>query len=80
MSADASQLHAVIASARRAKAGGFGVMSTGEKLAAALLLNRKDWLDEMNYTMAQAIDRLGPEWLSQIPQANRILEDEADAA
>lgn len=42
----------------------FGVFSTGEKLAVALVLDRKDLLAEVNggYTMLEAIDRLGPEW------------------
>jgi hypothetical protein len=42
----------------------FGVFSTGEKLAVALVLDRKDLLDEVNggYTMLEAIDRLGEEW------------------
>lgn len=42
----------------------FGVFSTGEKLAVALVLDRKDLLDEVNggYTMLEAIERLGEEW------------------
>ncbi|RWB95817.1 MAG: hypothetical protein EOS61_16110 [Mesorhizobium sp.] len=46
-------------------------MPTGEKLAAALVLNRPDWLAEMNYMLAEAIERVGPEWLSPIPEAAR---------
>lgn len=65
---------------RDAKHGGFGVLSTGEKLAAALVLNRADWLEKMGYSMAEAIDRLGPEWLAKIPEAARqlIYEDEVE--
>ncbi|WP_292597840.1 hypothetical protein [Mesorhizobium sp.] len=55
-------------------------MSTGEKLAAALVLNRPDRLAEMNYTLAEAIGRVGPEWLSLIPEAARALEYEERAA
>ncbi|MCT2581154.1 MAG: hypothetical protein E5X23_08320 [Mesorhizobium sp.] len=50
-------LQHIIAKARDAKHGGFGVLSTGEKLAAALVLNRPDWLAEMNYTLAEARHR-----------------------
>jgi len=45
------------------------VLSTGEQLAAALVLNRADWLASMNYTMAQAMERLGSDWLDRIPSA-----------
>ena len=42
-----------------AKRGGhdaWAVQSTGEKLAVALVLNRADWLEEMQYTIAEAIE------------------------
>ncbi len=55
------------------------MQSTGEKLASALVLNRPDWIAEMNYTLAEAIDRLEPEWLALIPTAERTLRDEADS-
>jgi hypothetical protein len=43
----------------------FGVFSTGEKLAVALVLDRKDLLAEVNggYTMLEAASRLGAKWL-----------------
>jgi hypothetical protein len=59
-----------------AKAGGFDVLSTGEKVAAALVLNRPDWLAQMGYTLAEAIDRVGPEWLALIPAVARELDTE----
>jgi len=68
----------IVEKARAARAGDFGVLSTGEKLAAALVLNRADLLAQVGYTMAEAIDRVGPEWLSRIPQAARILGDEQE--
>jgi len=71
-----SELDHIISKARDAMHGGFGVLSTGEKLAAALVLNRADWLASMDYTMAEAIDRVGAEWLSLIPEAARVLRDE----
>lgn len=74
------ELRHIITKARDAKNGGFGVLSTGEKLAAALVLNRPDWLAEMNYTLAEAIERVGAEWLSLIPEAARMLEHEEERA
>jgi hypothetical protein len=41
-----------------------GVLSTGDHLAVALVLNRKDWLDAGGYSMLEAVARLGPEWTS----------------
>jgi hypothetical protein len=37
-----------------------GVMSTGERIAVALILDRKDLLDWG--TMLESVERLGPEW------------------
>lgn len=74
------ELQHIVTKARDAKHGGFGVLSTGEKLAAALVLNRPDWLAEMHYTLAEAIERVGPEWLALIPKAARELEYEDERA
>lgn len=74
------ELQHIITKARDAKRGGFGVLSTSEKLAAALVLNRPDWLAEMNYTLAEAIERVGPQWLALIPEAARLLEYEDEHA
>lgn len=78
---DNHELTHIVSKAREAKHGGFSVLSTGEKLAAALVLNRADWLASLDYTMAEAIDRVGLAWLAMIPQAARILceEDAANA-
>jgi hypothetical protein len=67
--------------ARDAKRGGHGawtVQSTGERVAVALVLNRADWLAEMSYTIAEAIERSGAEWVVLIPQIARELADEED--
>jgi len=61
-----------------AKRGGldaWAVQSTGEKLAVALLLNRADWLAEAQYTIAEAIERSGVEWVAIIPQVTRQLAE-----
>jgi len=75
-----SDLAQIVDKARAAKHGGFGVLSTGEKLAAALVLNRADWLASMDYTMAEAIDRVGTAWLALIPEAARLLAYEDEQA
>ncbi len=65
--------------ARDAKRGGhdaWGVQSTGEKVAVALVLNRADWLAEIDYTMPEAIERSGMEWVAIIPQVARQLSEE----
>ena len=64
-----------------AKRGGrdaWSVLSTGEKLAVALVLNQAEWLTSLNYTLAEAIGRVGPEWLALIPRVERDLRDLID--
>lgn len=73
-------LEQILDKSRAARDGHFGVLSTGEKLAAALVLNQHDWLAKMNYTMAEAIERVGRQWLIRIPEAARILTHEAELA
>lgn len=69
---------AVLASARRAAAGD-NTLSTGERLAAALVLDRADWLQAAGYTLAEAIERVGPDWLAHVPAAARQLQHELAA-
>ncbi|EKQ59340.1 hypothetical protein MOU_20363 [Xanthomonas citri pv. malvacearum str. GSPB1386] len=73
-------LQQILDKSRAARDGHFGVLSTGEKLAAALMLNRADLLASVNYTMAEAIERVGADWLARIPEAARVLEYEAEEA
>lgn len=64
---------------RDAKRGGhdaWGVQSTGGKVAVALTLNRADWLAEQGYTIPEATERSGPEWVAIIPQVARQLAEE----
>lgn len=64
---------------RDAKRGGrdaWGPQSTGEKVAVALVLNRADWLAEIEYTIPKAIERSGAEWVAIIPQVARQLAEE----
>jgi hypothetical protein len=64
---------------RDAKRGGhdaWGVQSTGEKVAVALVLNRADWLTQIDYKIPEAIERSGAEWVAVIPQVARQLAEE----
>jgi hypothetical protein len=70
----------ILAKARDAAAGGIGALSTGEALAAALVLNRPDWLIAMNYTIAEAIERIGPEWMRLIPAAAKQFNRDSEEA
>jgi hypothetical protein len=75
-----SELAHILAKTRDAAAHGPGALSTGEALAAALVLNRPDWLIAMKYTLAEAIGRIGPEWAALIPAAANEFKQESDAA
>jgi hypothetical protein len=69
----------LISKARDAKRGGreaWGVMSTGEKVAVTLVLNRPEWLTDYDFTIPEAIDRSGSAWVALIPQVARGLADE----
>ncbi|MFP3637449.1 hypothetical protein [Paraburkholderia sp. SIMBA_054] len=70
--------------AKDADAGGFNVLSIGEKLAVALVLDRPDWIRQLNFTLAEALDRVGPEWARLIPAAAQQFhaqkDDDANAA
>jgi hypothetical protein len=64
---------------RDAKRGGrdaWVVQSTGERVAVALVLNHADWLAEVGYTLPEAIERSGAEWVAMIPQVARQLTEE----
>jgi ribosomal protein S8 len=74
--------HHLLNKARNAKRSGhdaWAVQSTGEKVAVALVLNRADWLQGFGYTIAEAIERAGQEWVAMIPQVARQLAEEDDA-
>jgi hypothetical protein len=40
----------------------FGVLSTGERIAVALVFDRQDLLHKAWGSMLEAVHRLGPEW------------------
>jgi hypothetical protein len=74
-----SEFKQLLAKARDAKRGGesaWSAQSTGEKLAVALVLNRPEWISAMGYSLAEALDRVGLDWLSFVPQVARELQRE----
>ena len=82
MSISSDRYNHLLNKTRSAKRGGhdaWAVQSTGEKVAVALVLNRADWLAEYDYTIAEAIERAGQEWVAMIPQVARQLANEEDA-
>ena len=62
--------------AKRDDRDAWSVQSTSERVAVALVLNRADWLAEMDYTIAVAIERSGSDWVAIIPQVARQLAEE----
>jgi hypothetical protein len=50
-----------------------GMLSAGERLAVALVLDRHDWLRAESTTMLQAMKRLGPEWLEAAVTVQNML-------
>lgn len=55
--------------------GNPGPLSTGEALTAALVLNRHDWLREMDYTIAQALDRIDDDTIPHLANAARSISE-----
>lgn len=62
-----------------AAANGPGALSAGEAVAAALVLNRPDWLADMGYTIAQALDRIDEGDADLIPRAEKQWRSEVGA-
>lgn len=52
-----AKVHMFLADERR-----FGVLSTGERIAVAVVLDRPDLIERAWGTIAEAIYRLGPVW------------------
>lgn len=54
----------------------WSVQSTGERLAVALALNQFEWLQMMDYTIAEALERIGPQWAALIPEVAKAVHEE----
>jgi hypothetical protein len=59
---------------------GIGTMSLGEALTAALVLDRSEWLRERGYSIAEALDRIGPDWAARLCEVARQFHTEATQA
>jgi hypothetical protein len=68
-----TELNTMVAVARQAQQGGFSALSISQKLTAAFVLIRPDWLADMNFTLSEAIEHLGSRWLALIPAAAHLL-------
>jgi hypothetical protein len=56
---------------------GVGVLSTGEAVYVALAANDAALLKDLNYTIAEAIARLGPDWTAKLVERWQYLGDPA---
>lgn len=78
-----TELDHIVSKSLAAARGDYGVLSQGERLAAALVLNRPDWILEEGYTLSRCIERVGADWMRLIPEAARrvaaILLESAEA-
>lgn len=70
----------MLAIVRHATQYGIGTMSLGEALTAALVLDRSDWLHDRDYTIADALERIGPDWAARIVEVARQFQTEATLA
>jgi hypothetical protein len=50
------------------------VWSTGEQLAVALILNKPGWLKAQGYTMLEAVERVGEEWMCAAIRTQKALD------
>jgi hypothetical protein len=58
----------------------FCVLSTGEKIAVAMVLNRHDLLDRAWGTILECVHRLGPDWTKAALRVQRDgWEDDAES-
>lgn len=75
-------LQHILDSARAAyRMGCTGYLSTGESLAAAVVLDRADWLKERGYSMAEAISRVADSRptdsvIRDLAEASRVIQTE----
>ncbi|MBB5885439.1 hypothetical protein DYQ93_11575 [Xanthomonas sp. LMG 8992] len=73
------ELNHVLRCARTAKKlRGPGPLSTGEALAAAIVLNKPAWIKAKGYTLAEAMNRVADDGqtIPRLVQAQRIINDE----
>ena len=80
MNAEFQHFMAKAADAMRGGYDAWAVQSTGERVAVAVVLNRPDWLALTGYTITEALQRMGPEWVNIAPLVANALRDECAGA
>ena len=65
------QIEKIIEVANTLNATGTTGASTGERIAAAFVLNRPDFLPELYADLVEAWDRLDPEWQDYVRHIKR---------
>jgi hypothetical protein len=68
MDATFERLDTIAIAVARGDVTGVGVLSTGEKVYVALAANDLALLESWNYTIVEAIDRLGTQWTAALVQ------------
>lgn len=70
-----ADLTTILRAAQHAQDGHFAKLSIRQKLVAAVLLNRPEWVATMGFTLVDAIEQIGPQWLALLPTAARTLAE-----
>lgn len=52
-----------------------GILSTGELLMVALILNKPDWIEEAGYSLTELLERLGAEEICLVLKAARSIKN-----
>src|SRR5690606_19374271 len=73
------ELERLIKIAHQAEKEGLQALSVEESLSAALVLNRCDWLEQLGFTIAEALDRIGLENAAIIPVAAKKIGNRGNA-
>jgi hypothetical protein len=74
MGAEVEQRIAAMVAQVEKDAKHIGVFSTGEQIAIALVLDRTELFPHSGYTMLEAVERLGPDWIRAALRVQRRRE------
>ena len=75
-----ANLQHIQAACKHAAQHGPDGLDTRGALAAALVLNRADWLQRMDCSIAEALERIGPDWSTLIPAVSAMCRGAEGAA
>jgi len=71
---NSSAFRHMLAKCREARDANWRELPTRERLAAALVLSRPDWLQAENRTIPEALSCIGPQWAALVPLVAGELE------